>query len=717
MQPAEAAKWLLDLSTGNDFGSAAIAPTATFDAETLQPITIAALLAQLGPPPDAIQRDWDDQLVSLAAAYEQSTGQALPELSSHDILVDPNNRLSFSNALLASLSASERFSHDRIATAGPATVVRPAADENLPDVRRTSLSVAISDERGSPSYGKDIAPSGDRKRKKKKGGTQPNKAERDSLLATHRWLGPTSIFAAAGATLGLTFYFLMPSREPESKSKSEPNTATRSSSIFSPTATSNPKADSAASKSSRASVAAKQAISSVDDMPAAEFQLADNSEVVTQASEATSAMRSPSTTIDQKPADQKPAVSKAMLGLDSFAGGNWVSATDLLPTADFDTNTTVDPTTDPITGKNNASSEMPMSLESSDEAATMGAEQTDEAEQAAPDSPTNRSSGVTSIELPALPSRTLTDEEIEPVTITDNAVNKVELLFPIETALSLVSESGSWVVQDNKDQSPLARIVASDNELQFRWTALAATRPIAKQIASAMLSLSLRDGTTRPLFLRPVVTAEAWPIDLATGDARAAWPISTSVPSGVSRLQVEFQVPETVIQTWVQPHDPEQIRRSQSIVEFTLDSDSKIAIRSRLDLKTGTRVTLRMRHAAQLDPSFPWQLVSTPRIQTALEQVTMQLAQASAEQEQIKVIYYKASSAEKRVLGPQRDLIDSVVLRLRDLSERLTKYDQLLSQLDHAAHMTIRLDVAWPSTAPLANQVIFAMDTPPVSNP
>jgi len=489
MQPAEAAKWLLDLSTGNDSGSAAIAPAAPFDAETLQPITIAALLAQLGPPPDAIQRDWDDQLVSLAAAYEQSTGQALPELSSHDLMVDPNNRLSFSNALLASLSASEQFSHDRTATAGPATVARPAADENLPDVRRTSLSVAISEGQGSPSYGKDITSSGDRKQKIKNRDTQPNQAERASLLSKHRWLGSTAIFVAAGATLGFTFYFLMPSREPKSKSKSEPNTTTSSSSIFSPTATSNPKADSAASKSSRASVAAKQAISSVDDMPAAEFQLADNSEVVTQASEATSAMRSPSNTIDQKPADQKPAVSKAMLGLDSFAGGNWVSATDLLPTADFDTNTTVDPTADPIAGKNDASSENPMSPESTDESATMGAEQTDEAEQAAPDSPTSRSNGVTSIELPAMPSRILPDEEIEPVTIADYAANKVELLFPTETALSLVSDSGSWVVQDNKDQSPLARIVASDNDLQFRWTALAATRPIAKQIASAMLSL------------------------------------------------------------------------------------------------------------------------------------------------------------------------------------------------------------------------------------
>lgn len=711
MQPDEAAKWLLELSTANESGSTSLATSARIDTREQQPTTIAELLAQLGPPPAAIQQDWDHQLAMLAAAYEQTTGRALTELSSHDILVDPNNRLSFSSEVLAGLAASGRPHQDVPAT--KASVNEPQYDDRaIPSSRAVAV---FETDRDIPRNSERTSQQSNRSTEKKST-THPRRAVKKPLFSKHRWLGPGSVIAAAAVALGLTFFILMPASKPDSKSISTSKpTAASSSSIFSPTTSNHAKPSSPAKNNSSAKVAAKKNGSSMDELQVGEFQLADDSAAMTSTSESESTLK-PSTDA----ANEKPAPSKAMLGLDSFAGGNWVSATDLLPTADFDTSTTADDSTDPVVSKNESASAVLISNESADAVAGTSAVQSDDADVSAPDSPTSNAAGVTSIELPALPARAIADDEIEFVSIAVGAVDKVEMLFPVETPLSLVSDNGSWVIQDNKDQAPIARIFARDDDLQFRWTSLAATRPIAKQIASALLNLSLRDGTSRPLFLRPVVTAEAWPIDLAIGDARAAWPITTSAPSDVSRLNVEFQLPETVIQTWVQPHDPAQVRRSQSIVEFTLGSDSKIAIRSRLELKTGTRITLRMRHAAQLDPSFPWQIVSTPRIQDALEQVTMQSAQALAEQEQIKVIYYKANSAEKRVLGPQRDAIATVVLRLRDLSERLTKFDRLLSQLDHAAHMRIRLDVAWPDTAPLVStdrQVIFAMDAPTSENP
>ncbi len=657
MQPNEAAKWLLDLSTtkiSSYFPQPSRSqPSESSQVESRQPITIADLLDKLGPPPDEIQRDWDEQLAAIAFEFERSTGRAFPEVSIHDILVDSNNDLSLSSAL----------------TLNVAPTVRPVANHsNQDDV----LNVSAEIKAGKPPTSKH-----EPKRKKTSQRKTPN------LLAKHRWLQPTAFVLGAVLTLGLTFYFLTPSEE----SKPVEITA-RTDSIFSPK-----------NSSSSSKTISRPAIRETAPAMSTLLELADESALMTPGTEAASTAPV-----------QQPMPSKTMLGLDSFAGGNWGSGTDLLPTADF--GTAIAEADTAITEADTADSR-PDDDELADDITMAQADHIDDA----PDSPTSRASGVTSIELPSIPTRSTADDEIELVSIAELSVDKIELLFPAELGLSLASDNGSWVVHDNKDKAKLATFVAGENNLQFRWTALAATRPVAKLTTSAMLNLALRDGTARPLFLRPEVKAEAWPIDLTTGDAKSAWPISTSPPTGTAKLNVAFHVPETVVQTWVQPHDPAQFRRSQSLVEFSLANDSKVAIRSRLELKTGTRITLRMRHAAQLDPSFPWQMISTTRVLAAIEQVTNQSTLALAEQDRIKAIYNQASSAEKKFLVPHRDSIDTVVLRLRDLSKRLTKYDQLLSQLDHVAHMTLHLDVAWPDPAPLAHQVIFAMNAPPNSSP
>lgn len=653
MQPNEAAKWLLDLSTIEISSSlpqlSRSQPSESSLVESRQPITIADLLDKLGPPPDDIQRDWDEQLAAIAFEFERSTGRAFPEVSVHDILVDSNNYLSLSSALTLNVGST----------------IRPVANHSNQD-NVSNVSAEIKADKPPTSKHEP-------KRKKTSQRKTPN------LLAKHPWLQPTAFVIGAVLTLGLTFYFLTPSDE----SKPVEITA-RTDSIFSP--------DNNSRSSSNSKTNSRLAVRETAPAMTTLLELADESALLTPGTEP----------VSTAPV-QQPIPSKAMLGLDSFAGGNWGSGTDLLPTADFDTAITEADTTD----------SSPDDDELADDITMAHADHIDDA----PDSPTSRASGVTSIDLPSIPTRSTADDEIELVSIAELSVEKIELLFPAELGLSLASDNGSWVVHDSKDKAKLATFVAGENNLQFRWTALAATRPVAKQTTSAMLNLTLRDGTARPLFLRPEVKAEAWPIDLTTGDAKSAWPISTSPPTGTATLNVAFHVPETVVQTWVQTHDPAQFRRSQSIVEFSLANDSKIAIRSRLELKTGTRITLRMRHAAQLDPSFPWQMISTTRVLAAIEQVTNQSALALAEQDRIKAIYNQASSAEKKFLVPHRDSIDNVALRLRELSKRLTKYDQLLSQLDHVAHMTIHLEVAWPEPAPLAHQVIFAMNAPPNSSP
>jgi hypothetical protein len=407
------------------------------------------------------------------------------------------------------------------------------------------------------------------------------------------------------------------------------------------------------------------------------------------------------------------------LGLSTFGGGDWVSADDLAPAAEFNTDATgsdgslaSDPDDPDAPEDNETAAEPESDLESDTEVLT------DEADEI--DSPIQASVSVNAFQLPPLPLSTRTDAEIESVELIDASITDVSLLFPTETSISVVAKGDAWEITDTNDQVTLARLESNSGDLDerkepglhFRWSTEASRKTVARQLASGLLNLSLKEGAKRPMFLRPSLAAEPWLVDFSRGDVKAAWPISLAPPVGPSSITLEFKVPETVVHSWIEPHDPSKVRRSQSICQFVLDSDDTIAVRSRIDLKTGSRIQLRMRHAAQLDPSFPWQMISTDQVEQASAHVSDHLERATFEAAELKSAYYEASTSEKKVLGPRRDAIDSVVLRLETLNKRLSKFDQLLAQLNQTALMTIQLQVKWPEGSPLATQTIFEM-TPP----
>ncbi len=665
MQPAEAALWLLQQAASTQAPLALGQPAATQ--------TVSELQAKLGPPPEAIQRDWDRQWEQLAADYQHQHGQALNEISTDDLLVDSDNRLSLAphiSGLHSSRPLSPSASGERIGVRGAegsefqALGLRTEVNQRAP--KTLALTVAAE-------YGRE--------------GTEPKPMARKSFLSKHRWVVPAGVFSVAASVIGVTFYSLTAGdSKPPNVPRSRETTA-RDASAFSPTAL---RLETPTSK--------PRLPPSSADLIRGEISFIESTSSPTPSTD-------PVTATTQSQPQAKP--SKATLGLDSFAGGNWVSATELLPTADFDTDKieadpTGEGTVEPATQMQpNATSDAGMTVTDSDQAAD-----------AAPDSPTTLASSTNAIQLPAIPLRATAEQPPPPTAIATGRVEKLELQFPVETGLSLIGKNQSWVLQDTKDHSVIASFVATPEELQFHWHAMAATHPLSKQLASGQLYCTLSNNKTLHLFLRPEVSAAAWPIDLTNPDSRAAWPISLAPPLGPTTLELAFQVPENVIQSWVQPPDPKQFRRSQSIIEFTLDKDPTVAIRSRLEIRTGTRITLRVRHAAQLDPSFPWQMISDTRVLAASEQVTSHLGQAQAEQTNLQTAYYKASTSEKKLLGPLRDELDAIVLRLQKLSDRLTKYDQLISRLEHHTYLTMQLNVAWPEAPPQTTQTIFSLTIP-----
>jgi len=666
LQPDEAARWLLGQS---DPPPDTRPPTSS----------ISALLNRLGPPPPAIQQDWDRQLARLNTQYERLHGNPLPELSADDIHVDAENRIYLPPDLSAGLTANAVSPASSFSPANPTA----AANSDSP-LERVQMQFKDAPQKRSESPTSSSSP-----------------AQKKKLADQYRWLVPGSVFAFAAAALGTTFY-LFGSKPPDAIEVTQATTSNNAS-IFSPTATPPitppPQASKASSESS-------------NKVPS-DFSFAESN--VTEFP-STSPVPTGPTSQAPSPAEKE---SKASLGLDSFAGGNWVTASDLLPEADFDASGIApdEMSTDEMSADEDDTEALPPGVDTESSSSSSMAESSLEDEQdneTSPDYPTTNTDSKTAIELPPLPSRATPAESISAVPLIEQApdIHNVELHFPVETGLSLTRADQRWQIRDTKDQSVVAVLESEDEVLRFRWTPESATHSSAKQLASGLLTCSFDNRPQQTFYLRPLVTAEPWPLDLDKVDSRASWPIAVAPPTGISNLSIAFKVPESVLQSWVQAPDAKQLRRNQSIIEFKLDKDPTIAIRSRLEIRTGTRVSLRIRHAAQLDPSLPWQAISNPRIQIAIRQVTDQLANALAEQTKIKEVYYKATTTEKKLLVPQRDEIDSIVIRMQTLSERLAKFDQLMSQLHQATHLTLDVDVKWPDGSLSANQQIFSMSLP-----
>ncbi|MGV3484060.1 MAG: hypothetical protein ACO1RT_06565, partial [Planctomycetaceae bacterium] len=107
LQPDEAARWLLGEpdefhATKTGHLASDCLPTAT--QVGLAMTTVAELQATLGPPPAEIRRDWDRQLATIAATFEASHGRPLPDLTTHDLWVDADNRLSLASHVLSAAS-------------------------------------------------------------------------------------------------------------------------------------------------------------------------------------------------------------------------------------------------------------------------------------------------------------------------------------------------------------------------------------------------------------------------------------------------------------------------------------------------------------------------------------------------------------------------------------------------------------------------------------
>ena len=618
MRPSDAAKWL-------------VRPADESRRPRSDGARVSELLRSLGPPPDAIRRDWDSQVANLCAEFQKQHGQMIGPFDANDLRVDDQNQLSFDPDFLATVTPVE----------SPAT---HAACELSPSEANASSS-------SLPANGQ-IRPARTRKPRARK----PRARKR---WTRKRWAGLAII--TTFFLLGVASFGFYNSSRPRDASREVATVKAKSPMITIPTSS-------------------KDQISPLPVPP-----------------KPVAASKTPPQQSNDKPASPSPTKDRRTLGLDSFAGGNWATASELLPTADFETDE-IDVAAE-ISQDDNLRSQ-PADAIDADTAPKPNSPDTNAIVEAKDTLPTSSRPDAGAVALPP-------PFNLGSINIHDQNVTSIDLVFPFEAKLSLQKVGDGWDVIDNKDEAPLAKFANEAKGLSFRWLEAADKNDNAKHMSSGAMICSVDEGTTRTVFLRPVLTTAECNIDTSRRDAHVTWNLGSTPPPGLTKIELEHKLPPSVVQTWVQSPGPLQSRRCRAIAQYALDADQSVAIQSHIDIRTGTTLTLRLRHAVQLDARSPWQAISGPDVRDALARVTEQLARATSNQAELKAMHYTAEPAEKKKLAPMRKAIDEVVANLQSLMKQLAQYNALFDELQNASFVSLRLSVVWPEQTGISSQTIF----------
>ena len=298
-----------------------------------------------------------------------------------------------------------------------------------------------------------------------------------------------------------------------------------------------------------------------------------------------------------------------------------------------------------------------------------------------------------SIELPPI-------DQTDPKDISDqfpktSAPEKLTLEFPypLEMSLQRRENGNGWnIVQDNTFES-LAKLEAVENVLTFAWV------KDAEKISS---SRSLHHGRIKcgdgsAFFLRPEIEAESWRIRMDQTDMRPTWDLGAPLPPGVTRLSVEIGLPEEMEMTWVEPIPVDSPRRARGLAILkTLDSES-VDLAIKFDVRCSRKMSCRLRYAARLDSSMPWQLVSRDLLEQFANQLAGRQELVGREADRLQNVYDMAGTRGKRIIRIKQKYNNGLADSLRQYAERVAELESLIAKVESNAAIHFRIWVLWPS--------------------
>lgn len=284
--------------------------------------------------------------------------------------------------------------------------------------------------------------------------------------------------------------------------------------------------------------------------------------------------------------------------------------------------------------------------------------------------------------------------------------SSLTLSFPTDISLAINAlDSARWSVVDQRSDATVAMLELDDRGLTFAWTPQAQTSSQARLLHFGQL----RSENGARFYLRPAILAEPWAIRLNLSDMRPTWDLQSTLPPAVSRISVDLGLPEETEMTWVQPVPADSPRRARGMVVVKpLDGES-VNLAIQFDIRCGRKMSCRMRYAARLNSSMPWQLVSRPSLQQFADQLAVRSELISQEAERLQNVYSLAGSRGKRIIRVKQRVNDSLADDLRQFANSIAELQSLVAKVESGGTIQFRVWVQWPEQ----EQTVFSSITPP----
>ncbi len=297
-----------------------------------------------------------------------------------------------------------------------------------------------------------------------------------------------------------------------------------------------------------------------------------------------------------------------------------------------------------------------------------------------------RASEFQSIQLPP-------PDKVDVVTeLSVSARRWFHLEFPFEVPLGLRDADSGREIIDVHQEVAVATIKIGPDSMRHRWTAAASKTASS----TSLIHGRLKTDSGETVYLRSSIEADPWPIDLERADVRPTWDLLGPMPPRVTRLSIEFQLPEDVEEGWIERIEPTSPRRSRGLAVLTPAKGESVSLGIRFDIRGGRTLSCRVRYAARLDPASPWHVVSRPMLEELADQLVSQSEILSGQITQMSTMYSQADSSQRRVLAPRRAAIELRGKSLRELSDRVAKLQSLVSKVEAGANLNLRVWVEWP---------------------
>ncbi len=214
------------------------------------------------------------------------------------------------------------------------------------------------------------------------------------------------------------------------------------------------------------------------------------------------------------------------------------------------------------------------------------------------------------------------------------------------------------------------------------------------------------------------IQADPLPLSMNVSDQQPTWKLNQPIPGSGVRLVIAFDLPDGVNEGWIEPLDETSPRRTRGVAIVTPEDEESVAIGIRMDVRCNAKLSIRMRFAARLDPTLPWQIISRDTLLKSIDYVGSQSLLASSQLTQIESVYSKADTYERRAIRDQRDMAKARVEQYKLLLKRLGELRELADKLESEGKLMVKLTTELPGgTQTLLETVAKAPETQPESEP